>query len=132
LFEKKNWFSIIFFYFHKSDNKQDRFHTHAFDAWSFRIFGNYIEEKLTDLKVRKSKDSNESRTVDFIMKFPRNLDRWIFIPKNTYHRITKSKGCLTLLLSGKWDETWNEYFPEEKKTITYSHNRIIKQETKNI
>ena len=72
------------------------------------------------------------RTVDFIMKFPRNLDRWIFIPKNTYHRITKSEGCLTLLLSGKWDETWNEYFPEEKKTITYSHNRIIKQETKNI
>ena len=39
IFECKWLFSIILFYFHKSDGAQDRFHTHAFNAISFKLFG---------------------------------------------------------------------------------------------
>lgn len=122
LFEHKKLFSIIFFYFHKSNGNQDRFHTHAFNAYSFRIFGNYIEEKRIGIV-----NHNTNKLKYMIFKENRNESRLIYIPKNSWHRITKSNGCLTLLLSGPWGETWQEYFPKNQKTITYSHNRIIKE-----
>jgi hypothetical protein len=37
-FECKYLFSIIFFYFHKTNGTQDRYHTHAFDALSIKLY----------------------------------------------------------------------------------------------
>jgi hypothetical protein len=108
IFESKYLFSIIFFYFHKSDGCQDRFHTHAFNAISIRIFGDYIEEFLTNGDIKFEK---------------RRRRRIIYIPRDNFHRITKSNGCLTLLLSGSWKQTWKEYVNGE--FITYNWNRII-------
>ena len=58
LFELKYLGSIIFFYFHKSQKAQDRFHTHAFNAISVKFFGNYdehvlINENTGEYKIKK-------------------------------------------------------------------------------
>lgn len=109
IFECKYLFSIIFFYFYKSNSCQDRFHTHAFNAISIRIFGDYIEEFLLDEVNYKVDSAKRSRS------------RFLYIPRDSYHRITKSNGCLTLLLSGKWKKTWKEYINGE--VIIYNWNR---------
>ena len=108
LFECKYLFSIIFFYFHKSYLCQDRFHTHAFKAISIRIFGDYVEEFLNHNVITSDK---------------RSRNRIIFIPRDEFHRITKSNGCLTLLISGSWKQTWQEYI--DNKFVTYSWNRNL-------
>lgn len=109
IFECKYLFSIIFFYFHKSNGCQDRFHTHAFNAISIRIFGDYIEEFLLDEVTCKIDSAKRSRS------------RFLYIPRDSYHRITRSNGCLTLLLSGKWNKTWKEYV--NGNIIYYNWNR---------
>lgn len=96
LFEWKYLFSIIFFYFEKSDSSQDRFHTHAFDALSIKLFGSYEEHILKNEK-----------TGSFVKEERNSIFKWF--PKNHFHRIAKSKGCLTILLSGPWETKWKEF-----------------------
>ena len=109
LFECKFLFSIIFYYFHESEGFQDRFHDHAFNAISLKIFGEYEEHIL----------SNDKNT--YIIK--KRTEIFKYFPKNVFHRISKSNGCLTLLFSGPWDFSWKEY---KNGIITkYTSGRII-------
>ncbi len=111
LFECKYFFSIIFFYFHKSNRTQDRYHTHAFNAISFKFFGEYDEFVL-------NKETN-AVTVEKRNTF------FKYFPKNRYHKIGNSNGCLTMLISGKWEDTWEETLDSGEK-FTYFWNRKIK------
>ena len=108
VFECKWLFSIIFFYFHKSQSSQDRFHTHAFNAISVKLFGEYTEYILDD---EETGEYHKDRRIQLL--------RWF--PKESYHKIGNSNGCLTLLLSGPWGKTWKEYVNGE--IIEYSWNR---------
>lgn len=101
ILEWKKLFSIKLFHFHKTCGSQDRFHTHAFNAVSFRIHGNYVEEIVKDGQV---------------IKFDRNRSRFIYIPKDEYHRITRSDGCRTILITGPWG-------PEFKELRSLGHSR---------
>jgi hypothetical protein len=96
VFECKWLFSIIFFYFHKSLGSQDRFHTHAFNAWSIKLFGEYDEHILDD------EVSGEYHIV-------RREKVFVYFPRDSYHRISNSDGCMTVLFSGPWNKTWKEY-----------------------
>lgn len=91
--EWKELFSIKLFNFHKTNGKQDRFHTHSFNAVSLLLTGNYIEEVVENFKV---------------LAKPRNRSKLLYIPKGEYHRITKSDGCRTLLITGPWEPEWVE------------------------
>lgn len=93
LLEWKKLFSIKLFHFHKSSGCQDRFHTHSFNSISLLLKGNYIEEIIKDGKV---------------VQFDRNRSRLIYIPSHEYHRITRSDGCRTLLITGPWEPEWME------------------------
>jgi len=108
IFECKYLFSIIIFYFHKSDGHQDRFHTHAFNAISFKLFGQYDEHVLIDENTGKYDIRRRKQIIQYF-------------PRNSYHRIAKSNGCCTILLSGKWNKTWKEYI--DGKIKIYSWNR---------
>ena len=108
VFECKWLGSIIFFYFHKSDHPQDRFHTHAFNAISFKVFGEYDEHILDD---ENTGEYHIDRRTQIIKYFPRN----------SYHRIANSNGCLTLLLSGPWKREWKEYI--NGKIVNYTWGR---------
>lgn len=91
--EWKKLFSIKLFHFHKTDGSQDRFHTHAFHAYSILLTGDYTEEVVIDGAVTK---------------LARSRKRLLYIPKGQYHRITKSTGCYTLLITGPWGEEFSE------------------------
>lgn len=93
ILEWKRFFSIKLFHFHKTEGSQDRFHTHAFKAWSVLLHGDYTEE------VVKS---------DCIIPMLRSRKRFLFIPAHQYHRITKSSGCRTLLFTGPWGDSFKE------------------------
>jgi hypothetical protein len=108
IFECKYLFSIIIFYFHRSTLTQDRFHTHAFNAISLKLFGNYTEYIL--LNEDNGEFGKRRRTSTFQ-----------FFPRDSYHMIGNSNGCLTLLFSGPWKKTWKEYV--SGKIIHYSWNR---------
>lgn len=91
--EWKKLFSIKLFHFHKTNGSQDRFHTHSFNSVSFLLKGNYVEEVVVD---------------GFVKPLPRNRSKIIYIPKGEFHRITKSDGCKTLLITGPWEPEWVE------------------------
>lgn len=93
ILEWKRFFSIKLFNFHPTQGKQDRFHTHAFKAISILLSGDYVEEII------------EKRQ---IVSLKRSRKRFLFIPKNQYHRITKSSGCRTLLITGPWGNEFKE------------------------
>lgn len=104
ILEYKKLFSIKLFKFHKTNGKQDRFHTHAFNAYSFLLKGNYIEEVLEG---------------NVIKKLPRNRSRLLFIPKDSFHRITKGTDCTTLLITGPWGKAF--------KGLTYTGRGMYKE-----
>lgn len=108
VFELKWIGSIIFFYFHKSTKSQDRFHTHAFNALSIKFFGEYDEHILTS-----------EETGEYYIQRRTSIFKWF--PRNSYHRIANSKGCLTMLISGPWEKTWKEYI--DGKVIYYTWGR---------
>lgn len=93
ILEWKRFFSIKLFNFHPTDGKQDRFHTHAFNAVSILLSGDYMEEII---------DHGQ------IVPLKRSRKRFLFIPKDNYHRITKSEGCWTLLITGPWGKEFKE------------------------
>lgn len=93
ILEWKKLFSIKLFHFHKTDGDQDRFHTHAFNAVSFLLHGDYVEEVI---------DGNAIKPLQRSRKWA------LFIPRDTYHRITKSEGCRTLLITGPWGAEFKE------------------------
>jgi len=109
LFEWKRLFSIIFFYFHKSAKPQDRFHTHAFNAVSVKLFGEYDEHVLLDEK-----------SGEYMVDVRKSIFK--FFPRDSYHRIANSKGCMTILFSGPWKKTWKECIDGEVKH--YKWNRV--------
>lgn len=95
VFEHKRLFSIIFFYFHKSTGEQDRFHTHAFNAWSVKLFGQYTESIL---------NTGPPETIEL----RRRTEIVRYFPRESFHKIGNSNGCMTLLLSGPWSSGWKE------------------------
>ena len=108
VFECKWLFSIIFFYFHKSTEPQDRFHTHAFNAWSVKLFGEYDEHILDDEITGEYHIVRREKTL-------------MYFPRDSYHRIANSNGCMTILFSGPWKKYWKEFV--DGKIIHYTWGR---------
>lgn len=93
ILEWKKLFSLKLFHFHKTDGCQDRFHTHAFGAVSILLHGDYTEEVIEDGKI---------------LQLQRSRRRFLYIPRDSYHRITRSNGCRTILITGPWGEEFKE------------------------
>ena len=113
LFECKYLFSLIFFYFTKSEKKQDRYHTHAFNALSIKIFGDYNEYILLDEKDGTSE-----------CRLRKKIIKWF--PRDCYHCIGESKkGCLTFLISGPWKKYWKEWINGRIIDYAWSRDKIF-------
>jgi hypothetical protein len=110
VFECKWLFSIIFFYFHKSNGSQDRFHTHAFNAISLKLFGQYDEYILIN------EESGE-----YAIRTRKNIIQ--YFPRDSYHKIGNGTGCMTILFSGPWKKTWKEYI--NGTVVYYNWNRHV-------
>lgn len=118
VFECKYLFSIIFFYFHKTSGRQDRYHTHAFNAFSIKFFGKYTEYLLNDCPITGFEFTQRDR-----------VEVFKYFPRNSFHSIGNSTGCLTLLFSGPWKYRWKEYIMTEKlvKYYTWGRQAVVAQ-----
>ena len=76
--------------------EQDRFHTHAFNAWVFLIKGRYWEEVINNWGTPYGYD----------------VKRGIrYIPREYNHRILKSEpNSVSVAFAGPWEKTWTETF----------------------
>lgn len=108
LLEWKPLFSLKLFYFEKGE-AQEIYHTHSFESYSLLLYGNYMEAMYDKEKGFWSE--------------PRNRSRIIYIPKDRFHQITKSEGCVTLMLTGPWGDTYKEYNDKTNEIIISTHGR---------
>lgn len=106
IFEVKYLCGIVVNIFN-TDN-QDRFHSHAFNAFSLMLKGYYFEEIIIDNKVQIKK-----------------IEKSRFIPKNYIHKITKSSpNTMSITFEGPWGGSWNEYF-DSGRIKTYGWGRKV-------
>lgn len=108
LFEHKRLFGILFFYFFGA--KQDRFHTHAFNSVSLKLWGNYTEGVL-------DAETKEIRYVPRTAIFK-------YFPRGAYHSINDTTGCCTMLLQGPWKRTWKEFKDGKETTLTWHRKEL--------
>jgi hypothetical protein len=108
IFEHKRLFGIIVFHF--SGGEQDRFHTHAFNALSIKLFGSYVEGKLD----RRTGAVTYERRASLLKYFPRD----------SYHSINRSEGCCTVLIQGPWKKTWLEYKDGVERVLTWHRKEL--------
>ncbi len=111
VFECKYLFSIIIFYFHRTEKEQDRFHTHAFNALSIKLWGSYEEHILDNQETGEF--HIEKRTQIFK-----------YFPRDSFHKIGRGDGCCTILLSGPWKKKWKERI-DTGEIVEYYWNRKI-------
>lgn len=111
LFEHKKLFGILFFYF--KGGAQDRFHTHAFNAISIKLFGTYIEGIL---------DKNK------MIRYENRTNVFKYFPRDSYHSINHSDGCCTMLIQGPWRRHWKEYKDGKENLLTW-HRVDVTEET---
>ena len=111
IFEMKYLFGIIVNIFNTED--QDRFHSHAFPAFSWMITGHYFEEVIENNEIIAKK-----------------IEKSRYIPRNYIHKITKSsKNAISVTFEGPWNATWNEYF-DNGRVKTYTWGRKVLYDSK--
>lgn len=109
ILEWKPLFSLKTFYFYPGEI-QEIYHTHSFSAFSFLLYGNY-QEAFYDPATKQCWSESRDRS------------RLIFIPHDRFHQITHSNGCRTVMLTGPWGDTYQEYDPTTHEFITSTHGR---------
>lgn len=112
LIEIKNLFSICLLKFNKGC--RENYHSHAFNAYTWFIKGDLIEERIMDNTV-------------IYKKYNRSI-----IPKLTkrdnLHRVSAIKDSWCLSIRGPWLKTWEEYDFINNKIITFTNGREIVKE----
>ena len=110
LVEIKPLFSIVFLCF--EEGSREAFHSHAFNAITWFIKGE-VDEHHKDGKVVNWKPSILPK----------------YTPRSCFHKVFSKKRTFAISIRGPWVDTWKEYLPKLKKTVTFTHGRkIIKEE----
>ena len=121
ILEWKPLFSIKLFYFEKGE-AQEIYHTHSFSAISILLYGNYIENMICIDDSYITQNLTINTNIESL-ELKRNRSTIIKIPKSRFHQITKSEGCLTLMISGPWGDTYKEYNPKTNELTVSTHGR---------
>lgn len=113
LFEIKNFASVALLKF--NEGTRENYHSHAFNALTWFLFGDMVEEKLVDGKIVSSKYRRSL--------FPK------YTAKDNLHKVVANKTSWCFTLRGKWQSTWYEYNEDNNLKITMTNGRrIIKEE----
>lgn len=106
LCEFKNWFSIALLKFNEGGREQ--FHTHAFNAWTWFLSGDLVEEDI------------DGSTYEYRRSiFPKKTSR------EKFHRVKAKRAGWCLTIRGPWQRNWSEYDPETKKKTTFDWGRNV-------
>ena len=112
LIELKSLFSIVLLKFNKGGREQ--FHTHAFNAFTWFLKGNLIEEDFNGTKYIYQKS-----LVPKITKREKN------------HRVKALEDSWCLSIRVKWRNTWTEDDKDLNTKTYFTHHRKIIWKTNN-
>jgi hypothetical protein len=116
LFEIKNFMSVALLKFNKGT--RENYHSHAFNALTWFLFGDMVEERIVDGKLVKTNYS-------FSLK-PK------YTPKDNLHKVFANKTSYALTIRGKWQKDWIEYNENEDTTYVLESGRKIIKEIKGV
>lgn len=113
LVECKGLFSVALLKFNKGG--REAYHTHAFDAYTWFLKGNLVEEDV---------DGS-------VYKYNRSL-----IPKLTLksknHRVKALEDSWCFTIRGRWDKEWTEYNETLNESTVFSWGRNIVRKVKGV
>lgn len=119
LVEIKGLFSIALLKFNKGSREE--FHTHAFDALTWFIKGDIVEEKMLEISGAFWPEYHV---------YERSIKPKV-TAKDNLHKVIAHEDSWCLTIRGKWQDTWTEYNQDTLVTTTLTHGRkILKQEVK--
>ena len=101
LIENKKLFSIALLKFNKGG--REAFHTHAFNAYTWFLWGNLIEECYDERPYYKYKRSLKPK----------------YTPREHNHRVSAFTDSWCLTIRGPWIKTWTEDQNGIKTTFTW-------------
>lgn len=107
LIEIKSLFSIVLLHF---GGTREAYHSHAFNAITLWLKG-VVREKV------RTETGEESR----IWK----AGQLKYTPRKRLHKVVPLTDAWALSIRGPWSKTWQEYLPNEDKTVTLTHGRKI-------
>lgn len=106
LIEWKSVFSIAILKFNKGG--REAFHTHAFNAFTWFLFG--------ELKEEDKDGSVYTYSSGFLPKLTK---------KDKNHRVKATKDSYCLTLRGPWSKFWTEFDKSSNTTTTFTHGRKV-------
>jgi hypothetical protein len=109
LIEIKGLFSIVLLKFNQGC--REAFHNHAFNALTWFIKGDLLEERLDESKNKTTFTAYKRSIIPKITK------------RDNFHRVWAQKTSWCLSIRGPWSKTWNEY--KDGKLTTLTHGRKI-------
>jgi hypothetical protein len=110
LFEIKSFGSVALLKF--NPGTREAHHTHAFNAFTWFLLGDMVEETLDGCLNRYKRSL-----------LPK------FTSKNLAHRVIALKTSWCFTIRGPWVDTWTEY--KNGKKITLTHGRKVVNDTSN-
>lgn len=113
LFEIKGLMSIALLKFNKGE--RENYHTHAFDALTWFLWGDLVEERVNYLDKSVTKTSYKR---SILPKFTR---------KDNLHRVVSNKTSWCFTVRGKWDNMWTEYNNANDETHLISCGRVLEK-----
>jgi len=109
IIELKSVFSIVLLKFNKG--RREAYHTHAFNAFTWFLSGDLVEEKYDGTLYRYK--------CSLLPKYT---------PKENNHRVLALEDSWCLSFRGPWSNTWTEHYDDQITTLT--HGRIVIHEGK--
>jgi hypothetical protein len=106
IIEIKRWFSVVLLHF--LSGSRDAYHSHAFDAVSWVLRGQLIENEL----------SGTTNTY-------RPSFRPVVTRRATFHKVVSVGDTYVLSFRGPWVRFWREYDPGKKLFTTLTHGRKV-------
>ncbi len=106
LIEIKNLFSIVLLRF--DNGTRTSYHTHAFNALTWYLSGDIVEEFETAPERRYRR---------------RLMPK--FTPRGLLHRVRSRGTSWIFSLRGPWTNTWQEWTPGAPHRITLAHGRQV-------
>lgn len=114
LFEIKNFMSVALLKFNKGT--RENYHSHAFNAFTWFLFGDMIEHRIVKGKPVPNK-------YKFSLK-PK------YTGKDNLHKVVANKTSYALTIRGRWSKDWTEYNLAKDTTYTLESGRKVVKEIK--
>lgn len=122
LIEWKPVFSIVLLHF--KDGTREAYHSHAFNALSWVLWGQLTEDRLgTVILPDGLSDPDLWRWVDEEKVYRPSLFP-IFTGRSNLHKVRSRKNTWVLSFRGPWTDRWLE-INEEGQTVLMTHGRRV-------